>query len=400
MSVNRKSLDELGTMHGTDKVSKRHGYLQGYEQFFESMRNIPVSIFEIGVKEGASVRMWKDYFAEAHIVGMDRNSNAHVHAAERISIEIGDQADRQALLGVCERHGPFDIIVDDGSHIWIHQISCLETLFPHVKPGGCYVIEDIHTSFAGSAHAYHGGLAFSAFDYIQRLSQIVTESDRAQIRSSARSTDKLAMMTSFVCLIRRARFCGGEARRARRNRDAMLSRHIDLLDPGGVSAAFEWRSEEGKEGISRDFDAHGPRAEAGDVGVIVRAGEARLRARVQNRRTHTNEAVSSYRHADARAAHQNTERGASGRDAVGHHTRKIRVVHGVRAVGTMVLDDVALGGESLLEENLEGKARVIGCNRDMEHCRHLLACQRRRTKSIDGRRGIQARRFRSTAISR
>ncbi len=204
MSINRVPLDELGLLHGTDKVSKRHGYLPVYEQFFEPMRDLPVSIFEIGVKEGSSIRMWRDYFPRAQIIGMDRNPTAQTHAGERVTIEIGNQGDRQVLLDICERHGPFDIIVEDGSHIWSHQIFCLETLFPHIKPNGYYVVEDIHTSFGQSADAYHGGLAFSAFDYIQRLSQIVSESDRARIRSSSRSIDKLALLTGFVCLIRHA----------------------------------------------------------------------------------------------------------------------------------------------------------------------------------------------------
>jgi hypothetical protein len=43
--------------------------------------------------------------------------------------------------------GPLDLIVDDGSHVNGDQITTFKTLFPHLNPGGYYVIEDLQTSY-------------------------------------------------------------------------------------------------------------------------------------------------------------------------------------------------------------------------------------------------------------
>ena len=54
------SLDEIGIETGTDKSSMHHGYLDFYEMFFETLRDKPVRILEIGVLGGASVMMWEE----------------------------------------------------------------------------------------------------------------------------------------------------------------------------------------------------------------------------------------------------------------------------------------------------------------------------------------------------
>src|SRR5690606_32935288 len=51
------------------------------------------------------------------------------------------------ILDICHRHGPFDLVIDDGSHKNAHMLKSLEMIFPHLKPGGLYVVEDIHTSY-------------------------------------------------------------------------------------------------------------------------------------------------------------------------------------------------------------------------------------------------------------
>ena len=204
MTPDNMSLDRLGILHGTDKASTVHGFLETYEQFFEPLRHKPLCLLEIGVKDGASVRTWADYFPQARIVGLDFNPKTAAQATDRITIEIGDQSDRAVLLGLCQRYGPFDIVIEDGSHLWQHQILGLETLFEHVKPGGYYVMEDIHTSFGEPAERYHGGAAFSAVDYLQRLAEIVMWSDRRKMEQSRRPIDQVARLTRFVCLTRHA----------------------------------------------------------------------------------------------------------------------------------------------------------------------------------------------------
>ena len=141
----RASLDAIALHHGTDKSSKRHDFSSIYERYLEDWRDRPLAVLEIGVHEGGSLRMWRDYFPMARIYGLDVK---HVDISDdRIEVFVGDQKDPEVLARVVERSGPLDLIVDDGSHRGEDQQGSLLFLWPHVKPGGIYIIEDIHTSY-------------------------------------------------------------------------------------------------------------------------------------------------------------------------------------------------------------------------------------------------------------
>ena len=95
---------------------------------------------------GQSLRMWQDYLPNARIVGIDIARKAVTGA--RISTEQGDQADVAFLADVARRHGPFDVVIDDGSHLGPDVKASFEALFEHLVPGGIYVIEDSATAYA------------------------------------------------------------------------------------------------------------------------------------------------------------------------------------------------------------------------------------------------------------
>jgi predicted O-methyltransferase YrrM len=167
-----RSLDEIGLETGTDKSSQNHNYLSSYERALRGQSTID-RLLEIGVYHGASVRMWREFLPNAQIVGLDVNQTATAHAGERIAIEIGDQADPATLRRLVGVHGPFDVIVDDGSHIWTHQIVSFETLFPSLAPGGLYILEDVHTSYGALAEAHGRGCPISTAAYLHRLSDLL-----------------------------------------------------------------------------------------------------------------------------------------------------------------------------------------------------------------------------------
>jgi len=145
------TLDEIGQKHGTDKrtgaSAKMHGYLPHYDFFFRELRDQKISLLEVGVYHGASLAMWRDYFPNAEIVGVDINPDAQQYSGDRVTIEIMDQANKLQLAELGAKHGPFDIVIDDGSHRWDHQRITFVHMLKHVKSGGFFVIEDIHTSF-------------------------------------------------------------------------------------------------------------------------------------------------------------------------------------------------------------------------------------------------------------
>ena len=144
--------NELFQIFSADtNVHKWHHYFEIYSKHFEPYRSHPIKMLEIGVYRGGSLRMWKKYFhPESTIVGIDidKSCQAHEIADQRVHVRIGSQADPDLLKKVNEEFGPFDIILDDGSHKTLHQITSFGALYrPALKEGGCYMVEDLHTNY-------------------------------------------------------------------------------------------------------------------------------------------------------------------------------------------------------------------------------------------------------------
>lgn len=136
-----ETLTDLANKHGTDKGA--HTYTEIYAKLFEPMRDKPITLLEIGVQFGNSMNMWREYFPHAKLVGMDSVDNGMTDARNDWHFVLGDQnniADLARVAGL----GPFDIIIDDGSHEGGHIVKSLEWLANHLKPGGYYVVEDLH----------------------------------------------------------------------------------------------------------------------------------------------------------------------------------------------------------------------------------------------------------------
>lgn len=131
-------------------------YFEIYERHLSKYRNMPITIVEIGVSQGGSLQMWKEYFGPgAQIVGVDINENCRSLAEENIDILIGDQADRSFLTELRAKYPKIDIVIDDGGHTMIQQITTFEELYPHLSENGTYITEDTHTSYWPR---YGGGL--------------------------------------------------------------------------------------------------------------------------------------------------------------------------------------------------------------------------------------------------
>ncbi len=143
-----RDFGELTTLAGntTDKGIFGHGFTEIYERFFYPLKYEPIKIFEIGIESGASLQLWERYFPKAFIYGIDIVDKSHLDS-KRIHTFVADQADRNQLKGFIRAYGnAYDIILDDGGHAMDQQQISLGFLFPYVKPGGFYIIEDVHTS--------------------------------------------------------------------------------------------------------------------------------------------------------------------------------------------------------------------------------------------------------------
>lgn len=145
-------LTELANSYNSDKgnVYKcAHHYTQHYEKVFSKYRNKPnFSLLEIGLNrddcsEVPSLRMYRDYFGkEAKLSGFDIRPEFKAFEEAGFEIFIGDQSSPDSLKQCLT--GQYDIIIDDGSHASSHQQISLRELWQAVKPGGIYVIEDLH----------------------------------------------------------------------------------------------------------------------------------------------------------------------------------------------------------------------------------------------------------------
>jgi len=181
--MNDVPLDAIGLEQGTDKSSSHHDYLQFYERFFAPMRHVPLTILEIGVLGGASLRTWETYFPQARVIGADINPLSRRHHRGRVEIEIMDQSNLEDLVRVASQNGPFDIVVEDGSHLWDDQILTLKTLFPFIRAGGLYAVEDLQTNYGVFEEKYRAGAACSCMEFIKRWLDLHVADDVTPLNS-------------------------------------------------------------------------------------------------------------------------------------------------------------------------------------------------------------------------
>ena len=129
-------------------IHKWMHYFDIYDRHFSPYRGRPVTVLEFGVSHGGSVQMWKKYFGrKARIIGVDIDPRCADLGEDQIEIIIGDQEDREFLRSLRERVGRVDVVIEDGGHTMTQQINTFEEVWPMVKNGGVFLVEDLHTSY-------------------------------------------------------------------------------------------------------------------------------------------------------------------------------------------------------------------------------------------------------------
>ena len=129
-------------------IHKWSHYFDVYDRHFHRFRDQEIVILEIGVSQGGSLQMWKDYFGpKAKIYGIDIDPACKSLEEDNIEIFIGSQSDRDFLRLVKKQIPKVDILIDDGGHTMTQQIVSFEELFDHVQDKGVYLCEDMHTSY-------------------------------------------------------------------------------------------------------------------------------------------------------------------------------------------------------------------------------------------------------------
>ena len=156
------TLQELAIKYKTDKYGL-HYYTHIYEKYMCEKKNENIKLLEIGIggmqdpqKGGESLRMWNDYFISGNIYGLDIFKK-DLFVSDKVKIYQGSQSNINDLMKIVIDAKQFDFIVDDGSHFCRDQINSFKLLFPYLKNGGYYFVEDVQTSYILD----YGGDAFN-----------------------------------------------------------------------------------------------------------------------------------------------------------------------------------------------------------------------------------------------
>lgn len=128
---------------------KHSSYFQVYEELLARYRNKPLVFVEIGVLNGGSLFMWRDYFGpQARIIGVDLNPLARKWEKDGFEIHIGSQSEPGFWSELFAKVGDVDVVLDDGGHTNAQQIVTSQAVLPHIRDGGMLIVEDTHTSYS------------------------------------------------------------------------------------------------------------------------------------------------------------------------------------------------------------------------------------------------------------
>jgi SAM-dependent methyltransferase len=184
-------------------------YFDIYDRHFSRFRNKEIVILEIGVFQGGSLQMWKDYFgAGAKIYGIDIEPRCKELEEENITIFTGSQSDRKFLREVKSKIPPVDILIDDGGHTMQQQIVTFEELFDHVKEDGVYLCEDLHTSYwlkYGGGYKRRGTFIEYSKNFIDFLHAYHSEQRSLEVTGFTRSAGSVHYYDSIVVIEKQRR---------------------------------------------------------------------------------------------------------------------------------------------------------------------------------------------------
>jgi len=200
----RNELTVLADEMGSDKGLKKHLFTRIYGDLFIDKRDQVKSVLEIGLlchsdqntiggekfSTVPSLEMWAKYFPSAKVYGFDDKDFSSARGTWE-NIFRGDQSKREDLEGITNVQDSFDMIIDDALHASYHQQITFSCLFGLVKPGGCFIIEDLHFQPDWAEKEYPAEKTVILLEKFQRTgkweSDISTEAEKSMIESSIAS---------------------------------------------------------------------------------------------------------------------------------------------------------------------------------------------------------------------
>ena len=200
----KTNLCEIGKKYDTDKSSQRsnvtdlrhcHPYTLYYDELFKNKINDKLEIAELGILDGASLLMWKEYFPQANIYGFEYNLKLinnfkRKFNNERVFLSQLNVSSKESIVNAFHAlNVMYDIIIEDTTHQFDDQIRVIESVHPFLKPGGILIIEDIFKRY-------------NTNDYIEKLGPVLDnfsnyyfiELDHENRNSTGWDNDKLFIL--------------------------------------------------------------------------------------------------------------------------------------------------------------------------------------------------------------
>lgn len=194
----KKNLSYKAFSKSKFKSIKHSTYFEVYDDLFSNYRNKKITFVEIGILSGGSLFMWRKFFGpKARIIGIDLNPIARKWTKYGFEIFIGDQSDVKFWKLFKKKVGMIDIILDDGGHRYIDQITSIENIISNIKDGGLVVVEDTHTSYMNG----FGDRKYSFINYIKnKVDKINYNSHKLNKISSDQKIWSIKVYESIVAL--------------------------------------------------------------------------------------------------------------------------------------------------------------------------------------------------------
>jgi len=127
---------------------KWNNYFEIYEKLLKRFKNKKITLVEVGIGNGGSLFMWRNYFGKkAKIIGVELNPKAKKLEQNGFDIFIGDQSTPIFWKNFYKKVGKIDILIDDGGHTNLQQITTLMESLKNINNDGMIVVEDTHASF-------------------------------------------------------------------------------------------------------------------------------------------------------------------------------------------------------------------------------------------------------------
>lgn len=173
------------------KSIKHSTYFNVYDALFSRYIGKKITFVEIGILSGGSLFMWREFFGpEARIIGIDLNPAAKKWENYGFEIFIGSQSDTEFWLNFCKEVGEIDIVLDDGGHTYLQQITTCEMLLSAIKENGLIVVEDTHTS-------YMNGFGSRSYSFIKYACSVVDAINYRSWKIGARGLNRPIWSVQF-----------------------------------------------------------------------------------------------------------------------------------------------------------------------------------------------------------